>query len=185
MQQQRPRLRTLLLSSMLPRLIALVLFASLVLFAISFHYVVTQAEQLQQAEPQTVDQADASQQTANLKDSQPVYDVLEDAEPVYAELEDAEPEAPGTEYDDFEDLEPIDADSGSVETETAEPAAAEPDESTSGEAGFHAPHLGMGLYVARQIALRHDAELIARNLDYMVGVEVCLRLPVLPAKRGK
>ena len=48
MQQQRPRLRTLLLSSMLPRLIALVLFASLVLFAISFHYVVTQAEQLQQ-----------------------------------------------------------------------------------------------------------------------------------------
>ena len=48
MQQQRPRLRKLLLSSMLPRLIALVLFASLVLFAISFHFAVTQADQLQQ-----------------------------------------------------------------------------------------------------------------------------------------
>lgn len=48
MQQQRPRLRTLLLSSMLPRLIALVLFASLVMFAISFHFAVTQADQLQQ-----------------------------------------------------------------------------------------------------------------------------------------
>ena len=48
MMQQPPRLRSLLLSSMLPRLVLLVAVLSIILFALSFHFIVKQTDQLQQ-----------------------------------------------------------------------------------------------------------------------------------------
>ncbi|MEM7207298.1 MAG: ATP-binding protein [Pseudomonadota bacterium] len=44
------------------------------------------------------------------------------------------------------------------------------------EGGVRSPHLGMGLYVAKLIADKHDGKLVAENLDYVVGVQVSLVL---------
>lgn len=41
-------------------------------------------------------------------------------------------------------------------------------------------HLGLGLYIARLVALRHGGELVARNLDDAEGVEFVLRLVGMP-----
>lgn len=86
MQQQQPRLRSLLLSSMLPRLIALVLLVSLILFAISFHFVVKQAEQLQQQSVEGLEQDltfivyDTTRQLADLAANDIIINSLVDIE---------------------------------------------------------------------------------------------------------
>ncbi|MEM7292869.1 MAG: histidine kinase dimerization/phospho-acceptor domain-containing protein [Pseudomonadota bacterium] len=48
--------------------------------------------------------------------------------------------------------------------------------SDTGEAADHdQPHLGMGLFVAKLIADKHDAVISAHDLDYMHGVQVSVR----------
>ena len=41
------------------------------------------------------------------------------------------------------------------------------------------PHLGIGLYIAKRIALHHGGELTVANRDPVSGVRVSLRLPLV------
>lgn len=86
MQQQHPRLRTLLLSSMLPRLVILVFLVSAILFAVSFHFVATQAKQLQQQSVEGLEQDltfvvnDTTRQLADLAANDIIINALVDIE---------------------------------------------------------------------------------------------------------
>ena len=53
------------------------------------------------------------------------------------------------------------------------------DKSTPGDA----PHLGLGLYVVRLVAERHDGAALARNLEDGSGVAFSLRLHGMPRQR--
>jgi len=41
------------------------------------------------------------------------------------------------------------------------------------------PHLGIGLYIAKRIALHHGGELTVANREPVSGVRVSLRLPLV------
>jgi len=86
MMQQPPRLRSLLLSSMLPRLVLLVAVLSIILFALSFHFIVKQTDQLQQQSVDGLEQdinyivSDTTRQLADLAANDIIINSLVDFE---------------------------------------------------------------------------------------------------------
>ncbi|WP_394221710.1 ATP-binding protein [Alteromonas gracilis] len=86
MQQQPPRLRALLLSSMLPRLVLLVTVLSILLFALSFHFIVKQTDRLQQQSVVGLEQdisyivSDTTRQLADLAANDIIINALVDFE---------------------------------------------------------------------------------------------------------
>mgnify|MGYP003884676943 CR=1 FL=1 len=86
MQATPPRLRTLLLSSMLPRLISLVAVLSIILFATAFHFVSQQTHSLQKQSVESLQQdllyvvEDTTRQLANLAANDIIINSLVDIE---------------------------------------------------------------------------------------------------------
>ena len=86
MQQHPPRLRALLLSSMLPRLVLLVAVQSIILFALSFHFIVKETDQLQQQSVDGLEQdinyivSDTTRQLADLAANDIIINSLVDFE---------------------------------------------------------------------------------------------------------